>query len=898
MKLPAVAIVAAFALGVSLGLTKLVVSRASSRAFLCWLLVGAFASLLLGLAFFHFKHIFRAATAAVVCWALLGMAGALSDEAPRPANHIVALANSGCIDLRSPLRFHGRLRDEPEKLPWGTGYEVELTGVEAHDALLPATGGLRFTFAPHSKEQHQAATLHAGAVIAVLLQAKLPQMYRDEGAFDRRAYLARQGIDLVGSLRAPELLTMTQPGGWTFSSWLARSRRRLGEQVDALWPTQPQVAGVMRAMLLGDRNFVDRDESQDFQKTGAFHVLVVAGLHVGAVAMVLVWISRKLRLSRLWTAAATLTMLLVYVAIVEQRTPVLRAVLMAAIVIVGRFFFRRLELLNSTAVAALVLLVYKPTALADSSFQLSFLAVSCISGLAMPWFENTVQPYARALKGWRDVTRDRAQEPRAIQFRIDLRLLARSMESRLPARVGRHLMNLLVRGIGCSFRLWEMFALALVIQIGMLPLLAAQFHRVTFAGPLVNFAAVPLTGVIVPLGFLTLISSLFLLPVGKLLAAPVSWLMVGLLHAMHWFAGIGRLSYRVPSPQPWVMVAAFVTLTALAASFRWQFSSRRIARWSICGLLAAALVAVGIYPFSPQRAAGKLEVSVLDVGQGDSLFVVTPAGKTLLIDGGGAFGGFAGQPAPTRGSDPGEEAVSPYLWSRGFKAIDVVALTHAHQDHLGGLTAVLENFRVGRLWIGREVNNTALAKLEALAHSRNVAIEYEAHGKQFSLDGVDGAFLWPEQSEREELATAKNNDSLVMRLKFGNESVLLPGDAEKQVEHALLEENNAEDLHSDVLKIGHHGSKNSTTEEFLRAVHPRVAIISAGEDNPYGHPSPEALQRLEAAGVRVLRTDHDGAVHVITDGQRLEISCFLPCPEPPAAAAVPTSGQSQTPDHD
>jgi competence protein ComEC len=312
--------------------------------------------------------------------------------------------------------------------------------------------------------------------------------------------------------------------------------------------------------------------------------------------------------------------------------------------------------------------------------------------------------------------------------------------------------------------------------------------------------------------------------------------------------------------------------------------------------LAAVLAVVAVSPFSPQRVMGKLEVSVLDVGQGDSLFVVTPTGKTMLIDGGGAFGSFSGQQAPVRGSDPGEEAVSPYLWSRGYKTIDVVALTHAHQDHLGGLTAVLENFRVGRLWIGREVNSAALAKLEVLARSRNVAVEYEDRGKQFSLDGVDGAFLWPEQGESNAVATAKNNDSLVMRLKFGNETVLLPGDAEKQVEHTMLEENSAEDLRADVLKIGHHGSKNSSTEEFLGAVHPKIAIVSAGEDNPYGHPSPEALQRLEEAGVRVLRTDRDGAVHVVTDGQRLEISCFVPCPEPPPATLVPTSGHSQTPD--
>jgi competence protein ComEC len=141
---------------------------------------------------------------------------------------------------------------------------------------------------------------------------------------------------------------------------------------------------------------------------------------------------------------------------------------------------------------------------------------------------------------------------------------------------------------------------------------------------------------------------------------------------------------------------------------------------------------------------------------------------------------------------------------------------------------------------------------------------------------------------------AKNNDSIVMRWAFGSRAFMLPGDAEKQAEREILAESPADSLGADVLKVGHHGSKNSTTEEFLAAVHPRVAVISAGADNPYGHPSPELVERLEKAGVRVLRTDRDGAVHILTDGTKLEISCFVSCPE---AAAAAGSAQPQAPDN-
>jgi len=288
-----------------------------------------------------------------------------------------------------------------------------------------------------------------------------------------------------------------------------------------------------------------------------------------------------------------------------------------------------------------------------------------------------------------------------------------------------------------------------------------------------------------------------------------------------------------------------------------------------------------------------LEVSVLDVGQGDSIFVVSPKGKTMLIDGGGTFGGFPGRESH-QGVDPGEEAVSPYLWSRGFQKLDVVALTHAHQDHLGGLTAVLENFHVGKLWIGREASTAALARLEELAREKKIPIEHELKGKTFSWDGVEGEFLWPEVSLQEIAPSAKNDDSLVLRLRFGKQSLLLPGDVEKESERAILAENDANKLRADVLKVGHHGSKNSTMPEFLAAVQPRIGIISTGESNPYGHPSPALLERLESAGVRIYRTDRDGAVHVLTDGTRLEITCFTGCLE--AKNGAGTSMRAEVPD--
>lgn len=893
MRLPAVAIAAAFACGILLGLHPSVARNASSHILLSSSFIFIAVLILAGALLVRIRRIFLAAVASLLCWVSLGFLGVCIAEQPRDANHVISLVEQGRLPLKTPLRWHGYLRDEPTRLPWGYGYEIELSGVEFEEALHPARGGLRLSFTAHP-EGAPPPDLHAGDEVAVLTEAKRPQVFRDEGAFDRRAYLAQQNIDLVATLRAPELIERISTSNPTIGTVLARARRRLRDEIDELFAVTPQAAGVLRAMLLGDRNFVDRAEAVDFQKTGVFHVLVVAGLHVGALAFAFYWVGRKLRLSRVWTMLFTLTMLSAYVAVVEQRAPVLRAAMMAAIVVLGGFFFRRLELLNSAAVAALILIAARPLGLRDSSFQLTFVAIGCIAGLALPWLEKTVQPYVRALRGWRDVTRDTAHEPRAIQFRIDLRSLAHWLAAQLPQRLGKPTGDALVAGLSLTFRVWELLVITLALQTGMLPLMARDFHRIPLAAPLVNLAAVPLTGVVVPLGFLTLACGLILPAAGKILAAPLAWLTALLLHIVHWFAHFPRWSYRIPGPPFWLIVLFFAMAILLTAEMRMNHPLRRTVVWGLCVAFIACALTIAIYPFGERWTKGRLELTVLDVGQGDSLFVVSPGGKTLLIDGGGAFGGFPGH-EQHNGVDPGEEAVSPYLWSRGFQKLDVVALTHAHQDHLGGLPAILDNFRVAKLWIGREVSSPALVRLEELAGERNIPIEHELRGKSFRWDGVDGDFLWPVIAPEEVAPSAKNNDSLVLRLRYGSQTFLLPGDAEKQVEREIISENSAEAMHSDVLKIGHHGSKNSTMPEFLAAVQPRFGIISAGEDNPYGHPSPELLERLENAGVRVLRTDRDGAVHVLTDGARLEITCFVACPVLANAAA---SVRPEAPNHE
>jgi competence protein ComEC len=285
-------------------------------------------------------------------------------------------------------------------------------------------------------------------------------------------------------------------------------------------------------------------------------------------------------------------------------------------------------------------------------------------------------------------------------------------------------------------------------------------------------------------------------------------------------------------------------------------------------LLGAAAI-IATHPFSPRLAPQRLELTVLDVGQGDSLFLSFPRGRTMLVDGGGELGNFHSG-GMRSGIDVGEDVVSPYLWSRGLKKIDVVALTHAHEDHLGGLPAIFENFRVGEFWVGRDIQSGAYRQVLAAARAHGVLVRHLKQGDSFSEDNVSGTVLWPDDPS--ESQAAKNDDSLVLRLTDGAETLLLAGDIERPSERRILAEE--QPVKVNFLKVAHHGSKTSTTDPFLSAAHPAFAAISVGRDNLFGHPSPEVTERLEAAGVRVYRTDRDGAITASTDGKSLSVSTF------------------------
>jgi competence protein ComEC len=260
-----------------------------------------------------------------------------------------------------------------------------------------------------------------------------------------------------------------------------------------------------------------------------------------------------------------------------------------------------------------------------------------------------------------------------------------------------------------------------------------------------------------------------------------------------------------------------------------------------------------------------MELTAIDVGQGDSLLVAFPEHKLMLVDGGGVLA-FGRKVKPKL--DIGEDVVSPYLWGRSIRHLDVIVATHAHEDHTGGLAAIIDNFHPAELWTGAHTDEPVWNQLSHHAVERGVRIVQMTAGAARDFGGARLEALSPPLDYLPN-DTPKNNDSLVLRLTYGKRSFLLAGDMEKQMEARLLMD--GRELRADVLKVGHHGSKTSSTPEFLDAVHPAFAIISDGWDNSFGHPNRDVLQRLAERRAEILRTDERGLITVRTDGQRISV---------------------------
>jgi competence protein ComEC len=654
-----------------------------------------------------------------------------------------------------------------------------------------------------------------------------PRGFWNPGGFDLQRYLTRRGIFAIGGVsKANRVRLLEVSPGWQVARWFEAWRQTLRTRVRA--HLESPYDTVLLALVLGDRGSVPDDVRGAFQQAGAAHLLVVSGLHVGFVAAACLFAWRwLLRLARSWlpphwlpgwrptptAALLSLPMLLVYCTLVGWKVPTTRAALMIGSSLLALMLQRRHELPHALALAASLIVILDPAAPFSVGFQLSFVAVGCI--LLAVSRVSPPPPFSGILQRWR----------RRVQLYVVVSTAA---------------------------------------FLGTGPILAATFHTIPSFGIVTNLLAVPLAALVVPLGVVAL-GGLTLWPAaGAVIGSGLQPLITALVALVQEVAGWPGGQWHLAAPSAPMIVGSYGLLVGffLPVMKRW--------RVLLAGCCVVLVVGGGIGQYLATRARD-LRVTFLDVGSGDAILVQAPGNHALLVDGGGTYDGRF---------DIGARVIAPVLWDRWIRRFDLVAMTHPQVNHARGLVSVLRLFPSAHLLTnGTPLTADYLRELLRVARRRGTRHHRAPEGpRRWRWGKLQVTVLAPPEAAEQRRTgwqpSTENDRSLVLRLQYGRVRVLLTGDIHQATERWLVR--HRRDLRADVLHIPHHGSKTSTSPAFVRRVRPAVGIISLGAGNPYGHPRPQVLETLAAAGVEVYRTDYHGAITVTSDGWGYRITPFRP----------------------
>ncbi len=818
-------------------------------------------------------------------WLLLGalvnqIRGQPSDKLQKNDARIFALADGRAVTLTARVIREGYARAAgPRSIRESIDVETEEIASEGESG--PVQAGVRLTIYEKVENSEQVerrasppsldslglgsqqsaretgetpvAPLAYGTRLRIRAKLHPARNYRNPGAFDYEVYLRENGISVLGSAEAKDIERLPGFSGSRVELWRARVHASMVAKIHQLWPASQ--ASLMDAMVLGEESFLRNATRTEYQRSGTYHVLVVSGMNLSILAFAIFWTLRQFRVDPALAAITTVMVSFGYAFVVGVGPPVWRAALMLATYLGARLLYRERNMMNAIGAAALGVLIADPHALFGASFQLTFLAVFIIAGIGSPILERTTLPYARGLRLLQAASYDLHVAPAVAQFRLDLRLIAGRLRRFIGDRLSLALPAIFIRvAIGVS----ELLFISALMQAGLALPMAYYFHRATTMGMPANLAVIPLTQVLMP----SAAAAVGLGYISTTLAKPAVWISgvalegiagtVHLLGGAH-LAGASIADMRVAMPSL-AMIMASIAALALA-----MLAARR-AHWATFAsvvFLFGVAVWIAFVPSRPHLRPGVMEMTTIDVGQGDSILLVTPEGRTLLIDAGGLPQWMHSD------FDLGEQVVSSYLWYRGIDRLDVVAITHPHADHLGGMPAAIANFHPRELWISIDKPVGQLAPIVAQAQRAGMKVSVKKEGDEFDYGGAHFHMLAP---GRDQITGSMrpNDDCLVFTATFRGTTALLEGDAERPAEQRVVEQRPGEAM---LLKVAHHGSASGTSADLLATVHPRYAVISVGARNVYGHPRREVLERLQQAGVKTYRTDEEGAVSFYLDGK-------------------------------
>ncbi len=646
-----------------------------------------------------------------------------------------------------------------------------------------------------------------------------PGGVRNPGGFDYRMYLAQKGVGAT----VFSYPYMIRKGDEVKGNFLIKAgltiRNRIVYVIDNSLP--PQQAGLLNGMLIGYREGLSDEVREAFSESGLMHVMAVSGANVAFLIAPVALLLKLLRVRKKAANLMIIAFLNLFVCVTGFEPSVLRAVFMACVLLVSALLYREPDVYSAVSVSCIIMLVINPCMLFNIGFQLSYAATMGIVML----YKN-------------------------ISKLISCRFLPKKVADILGA--------------------------TLAAQAGVLPITLIHFNRVSLISILPNVLVAPLLEIITVLGSIMAIVGQFSLFLSRLIGYLNNIFLSAVLYITKWSSSVPFASVTTITPTLAAAVLYYVVIWFLLWYKPLKGLRLNIRHLSIALSLTALLcLASSVIPSS-------LDIVFLDVGQGDSAFIRTCSGRTVLIDGGGSSN-------PAVASSVGEMTVVPFLLDYGAGSLDVIIATHAHSDHIQGLISVLDTIKVRRLIIPSLADDSCFGVLLDKAKEKGVPVYRCSRGEIIRLD--DHTFmnvLSPEKGCAVDMELL-NNTSLVLKLCYGETSVMFMGDAEREVEERLLIEASGLSaiepyegetlpdtmpgmpmLESDVIKIGHHGSDTSTIEGFLLAVDPEAAVISTGKNN-FGHPSPKVLDLLNDNNVEYFRTDECGAVILKSDGRNISI---------------------------
>ena len=716
-----------------------------------------------------------------------------------------AIETIGADRHATPIEIEGRLLADAAMTRAGASLRMQVRHIRLDACPEPANGGVSITVAgvPAADAVRE---WRAGRIVRMPAVLRRPARYLNHGVADQELLLARRGIALVGSVKSAALVQVVEQGPW-YDEWSSAIRnavrRALARHVAV---HEPQSAAVAVAILIGDRGSLDPDVEQRLQEAGTYHVIAISGGNVAILAGLVLALLWAAGIRGGWAAGAAVVVLLAYARIAGGGPSVMRATVMAAIYLSLRIIDQRTAPRHAMAITVAAILLASPLAIADVGLWLTFGATAAIV-----------------------VGATRAAMPSSPWLKAPFALILASV---------------------CA-------------EIILMPIAAFVFQRVTVAGLVVNLAAVPSMALVQMAAMMTAAADSVGLTSVAGLAGVLTHLGVrGLIDSAIVVDAAPWLTWRVPSP-PLGLIVAYYTLLVAAVTGA-QFSAR--GRRAMACAAAALFLWMAIAPqtFARRFGDGRLHLTMLDVGQGDSILATLPNGRTLLVDTGGVS---------IRGDfDIGDRVIGPALRGRGLGRLDYLAITHGDPDHIGGAESLARDFSPLEIWDGVFVNNHEPAmELRAIASARRSAWRSLQQGDRLDLGGVELRVHHPPLPDWER-QNVRNDDSLVVELRYRQVSVLLTGDISREVERALLPR--LELLPMVILKSPHHGSGTSSSDEFIRAIKPQLVLISSGRANPYGHPVPYVLDRYRSVGARVYRTDLSGQIEITTDGSTLAVETF------------------------